>query len=725
MRCLSLTFLVVSLLATSSYGQEPKVNLDSASTLPPPVKVVIFPRSAKFPVLQQRLLPALTEQIDEDAAAYYSKAMLLRAESPTQNKQDERISEILDLPPDKFPLDEAREILKLQRSALMYVHLGAKRNTCRWAIPWRDQHEKLFSLVLPEIQQMRTIARVLQLEARVAVAEDRLDDALASIRAGYAAGRHVTTAPLFINGLVGVAITSNMQQELLRLLQHPAAPNLYWSLAALPQPLLDYRPAIEFEGDSLFIMFPEWKTLDQQRTTAEWDQLYLRSFGRLMKLTQELQLSTPETSQGLPPLASLAVISPLLYAQAKQHLADQGMEKSKIDALPMSQAILLYVVQDYQFRRDEIAKWMYLPLNEMPSMQTLTRHEQEVLKTRGVFSLAHLLLPSVSRVRFAYLRLERETNLLRAIEALRWHAALTGELPHLWKDVTAVPVPRDPWTGEPFRYQRTGDTALIEALAPDDTTGARHLRYELRLGKPSDIKKSVVVAEKTPAATADSKLTPQESLKNFLNPFASARQSARRAQSMNNLKQLGIAMYGYMDANQHYPAAAIVDKAGKPLLSWRVMILPYIEQEQLYKQFHLDEPWDSEHNKKLISQMPPIFASPVREKLAAGWTTYLVPTGPNTIFRAATGLKIIQVTDGTSNTILAFDAPAAAAVPWTKPEDWTYDPKAKEPLAGFFNGNEETLTLFADGSVQALSPKMPPETLQGLLSADGGEVVSR
>jgi len=726
MRCFLLSLIATSLLSTASFGQDPKANTETTPALPPPVKVVLFPRAAASPVLQHRLLPMLPEQIEEDAAVYYSKAMLFRPESPAQNKQNDRVAELLDLPPDKFPLDEAREILNQQRSALSYVHLGAKRSTCRWAVPWRDQHENLFSILLPEIQHMRLLSRVLQLEARVAVAEDRLDDALASIRAGYAVARHVTTTPLLINGLVGVAIASTMQQELLRVMQHPAAPNLYWSLAALPQPLLDYRPAIEFEGESLFIMFPEWKTLDQQRTIAEWDQLYLRSFGKLMKMTQDLGMRTEESIKGLPSLASLAVISPLLYAQAKENLAQRGIEKTKIDAMPMSQAILISIVHDFQVRRDEIAKWMYLPISELPTLQTLSRHEQEILKTPGLFSLAQMLLPGVSRVRFAYLRLERETNLLRAVEALRWHAALTGELPHLWKDVTAVPVPRDPWTGEPFRYQRTGDTALIEALAPDDASGAKHLRYEIRLGKPSDIKKPVAVTEPAPAAAnPETKPTPQESLKNFLNPIARMRESARRAQSMNNLKQMGLAMHNYLDAHGHFPAVASVDKAGKPLLSWRVMILPYIDQQQLYQQFHLDEPWDSEHNKKLIDKMPPIFASPLREKLPAGSTTYLVPTGASTIFRAATGTKIQAITDGTSNTILAFDAPAAAAVPWTKPDDWTYDPKAKEPTAGFFSGHDETLSVFADGSVQALSPKMKPETLQGLLTADGGEVVER
>ena len=86
--------------------------------------------------------------------------------------------------------------------------------------------------------------------------------------------------------------------------------------------------------------------------------------------------------------------------------------------------------------------------------------------------------------------------------------------------------------------------------------------------------------------------------------------AARRAQSMNNLKQFALAMHNYHDTNGKFPAASSFDKDGKPLLSWRVHVLPYLEQAELYKQFHLDEPWDSEHNKKLIEKMPNVLASP-------------------------------------------------------------------------------------------------------------------
>jgi len=89
-----------------------------------------------------------------------------------------------------------------------------------------------------------------------------------------------------------------------------------------------------------------------------------------------------------------------------------------------------------------------------------------------------------------------------------------------------------------------------------------------------------------------------------------ARESARRMQGSNNLKQQLLAMHNFHDTHNGFPAAYSTNKDGKPLLSWRVHILPYIEQQPLYNEFKLDEPWDSEHNKKLIAKMPQVFRSP-------------------------------------------------------------------------------------------------------------------
>ena len=100
--------------------------------------------------------------------------------------------------------------------------------------------------------------------------------------------------------------------------------------------------------------------------------------------------------------------------------------------------------------------------------------------------------------------------------------------------------------------------------------------------------------------------------------------------SMNNLKQIALALHNYHAAMGSFPATASMSKDGKPLLSWRVHILPYLEQDNLFKQFKLDEPWDSEHNKALIAKMPDIYRSPA-QKVGDGKTTYLAPMGKNTV----------------------------------------------------------------------------------------------
>ena len=111
-----------------------------------------------------------------------------------------------------------------------------------------------------------------------------------------------------------------------------------------------------------------------------------------------------------------------------------------------------------------------------------------------------------------------------------------------------------------------------------------------------------------------------------------------RHDSTVNLKQLALAMFNY-DANSHFPAAAVYDKNGKPLLSWRVMVLPYIEQDALYKEFHLDEPWDSDHNKKLLEKMPPLFGAGDDKRFKNHETHYQTFVGKGTIFEGKKGMK--------------------------------------------------------------------------------------
>ncbi|HEV2948997.1 MAG TPA: DUF1559 domain-containing protein [Gemmataceae bacterium] len=203
-----------------------------------------------------------------------------------------------------------------------------------------------------------------------------------------------------------------------------------------------------------------------------------------------------------------------------------------------------------------------------------------------------------------------------------------------------------------------------------------------------------------------------------------AQDRAEQTRSMNNLKQIGLAMHNFHDANRHFPMVANFDKAEKPLLSWRVHLLPFLDQVQLYKQFHLDEPWDSEHNKKLIEKMPaPYRSTKNKELLQAGKTTYLAPVGEHLMFTGTPKtISFRDITDGTSNTIMLVDGDDDHAVIWTKPDDLKVDPK--NPKAGLRNNpGSGFLILLGDGSVHYFPANIDVKTLNALFTRDGGEVI--
>jgi hypothetical protein len=199
--------------------------------------------------------------------------------------------------------------------------------------------------------------------------------------------------------------------------------------------------------------------------------------------------------------------------------------------------------------------------------------------------------------------------------------------------------------------------------------------------------------------------------------------TAARLTSINNLKQMALAMHAYHDVSGSLPAHAIYSKDGKPLLSWRVAILPYIEQDALYKEFNLDEPWDSEHNKKLLARMPKIFEPVQGIKTKEPYSTfYQVFTGKDAPFNGDKGLQLAAgFPDGTSNTILI--AEAGEAVPWTKPVDMPFAMDKPLPkLGGLSKGGFHV--AMADGSVRFVNlKKVSEKTLRNAINPHDGEAL--
>jgi RNA polymerase sigma factor (sigma-70 family) len=196
-------------------------------------------------------------------------------------------------------------------------------------------------------------------------------------------------------------------------------------------------------------------------------------------------------------------------------------------------------------------------------------------------------------------------------------------------------------------------------------------------------------------------------------------EEAASRESQNRLKQLALAMHNYAAEYGQFPPAALYSKDGKPLLSWRVLLLPYLDQGELYSQFKLDEPWDGPTNKKLLDKMPEIFSIPGKGRKGHD-TIYQVFTGKGTVFPSPMASKISDITDGTSNTILI--AEGADPVPWTKPADLPFDPKKPLPKLGGLS-KKGFRTAFADGSVRFIKQPVKEDGLKKAITCNGGEVI--
>ena len=210
-----------------------------------------------------------------------------------------------------------------------------------------------------------------------------------------------------------------------------------------------------------------------------------------------------------------------------------------------------------------------------------------------------------------------------------------------------------------------------------------------------------------------------ESMRLVMMAAAEVQQRIYRRTNIDNFKQIMLGMLNYHSACKAFPPRDEVrDESGKSGLSWRVHLLPYFDEDELYNEFHLDEPWDSSHNKRLVEKMPNIYKSRWYG-IEPGHTVFLAPVGEDTVFGGGKATRIRDISDGTSCTVLLVEVKPSLAVPWTAPVDYAFDPE--DPGRGLQIGTDERfLAVFADGSVQRLRGKIEPELLRRLFRKSDG-----
>jgi hypothetical protein len=188
-----------------------------------------------------------------------------------------------------------------------------------------------------------------------------------------------------------------------------------------------------------------------------------------------------------------------------------------------------------------------------------------------------------------------------------------------------------------------------------------------------------------------------------------------------NLQQIGLTLHNFHEDYGAFPPAYVAAENGKPLYSWRVLILPYLNAQELYDRFDLSQSWDSPANLPLLKQMPDVFRCPTDEDSRVTETSYAGIFGPNCVFRGAEPVKFEDITDGMSNTLMVGES-AGRRIPWTKPEDIDVSKQATINQESGFRGSHESgaYFMFVDGSLRFIDKHTSQETLMNLFERNDG-----
>ena len=424
-------------------------------TLHPPAAV---PRALRY-----ALLPELQDTIPGNAVDHYRLAVKnMKQDVPPSREWYPRIDEWLATPLKDFPREDVAKFLKPCESTFKEVEAGARCEDCDWGLT-----EKLrqfgFNTLLPDVQEMRSIAALLNLRARCELAEGRTDKAAHTLQVGLAVARHIADSPTLISTLVGMAVANIMLERLEEVLQQPDAPSLYWPLTDLPRPFIDMRKPMEGERVSVYGSFPGAAEMAADLNAKPWTP------EQVAKVVYTFEYFEDEQNEVLR-IKNKALLLTRLAARhetAKKVLLDEGRPKELVDAMPHVQVALREALCQYDQAYDQVLKWQGLPFWEaQPAMAAAMQRVKALAddKDEPAIPIARVFLPAVTKVFAARARTDRRIAALRCVEAVRLYAAAhDGKPPATLDDLKDTPVPDDPVTGKPFGYRVVGDRAFFSS----------------------------------------------------------------------------------------------------------------------------------------------------------------------------------------------------------------------------------------------------------------------
>jgi hypothetical protein len=447
---------------------------------PATIKLTVSPAPEPKPALKYHFLVPPVDQIHGNAATFYYKSMTDEGASANWIQRiyytnGDKVEQWLETPLDQLPKKEVKDM-----SYIFSDHLDSLRNAARCdACDWGDSiREHGIMTLLPQLQSARGMGRALALRARSQIAEGNAEDAIETLQLGYSLSRNLGHAPTLVQNLVGMSIQTTLDDQTRTLITTERAPNLYWALSELAASPVDIRQAMSYETRSWEFTIHELSDLVRQ-TLSEHE-----AYKLTLKVWSTANKMTGNRDDSLVQQAKIALWASQRMPAAREYLISHGYKEATLNAMPQLQTALLYEWKRYQEVQDDYFKWGSLPNDEALQGLQLTRDRADKLIKQGVGQPFSEGLPAIRAVLNAHLRTQRQTNLLRTIEALRMHASETSQWPESLGDVKSVPVPRDSYRNKPFEYSVKDGVAIL--ATPHDetwTVSEGAIRYEISLRK--------------------------------------------------------------------------------------------------------------------------------------------------------------------------------------------------------------------------------------------------
>lgn len=438
--------------------------------------LTVSPSAENVPAFRYRLTTLPQQTIPGNAATHYLRSF---GENSLEAPWKSIIEKFGDDVHDWYNLDTAAADVpweKARQAARRFDHyienLLRRASLCR-ECDWGLAEEELSGMetiefLLPSIQQTRTISRMLALRTRVAIHDREFQKAIDHLRMNYQLGQDVSRMKFLVCDLVGIAEVGIAHQGMAELIATPESPNMYWALAELPEPLIDIRDSVRLEMSVGLRLLPELQGVESaEHTTEEWNRL-LQQFISTFSKSQEIigmQGNSKSGAQDWHTKLQAAGLITLGYAGARARLSALGYTDDQLATMPAAQVMLVDIVTDYRRMANEFEKTLYVAPDQIPGV---ARRAEQLLEDQPGFTrmgqvLAGMLLPAIQQVRMAQLRIDSQRRALMTVEALRMYAAEHGRFPESLDDITQAPVPLDPMTQQPFRYELKDGRAIIAA----------------------------------------------------------------------------------------------------------------------------------------------------------------------------------------------------------------------------------------------------------------------